>query len=1084
MDDGTSLYQDLTRGGHCKGDALLASLTRGIDRFIPSRVRWGDVDVLRRARLIVTFGWTLFAMAIVFAAISMSIGNRASAVTHAVGAVTGLIGVCVFLQTGSCFVAGNVLAAVFFGVLTAAMCVVEGRDILTLPWYSAVPVVAVVTAGRRSGFAWLAATLLLLGTFYGLSCSGYTCLAGQASGRLALAYLVSLTFLNILMFCLAVMYETARNRALGELKEAEARLLDRKAFSDTVIASLPGIFALEDAEGKFVCWNEELERLSGYSRRELSRMQHLELFRGRDRETVALAHREALAKGQASAEACLITRDERAIPCVFYGRRVFLNRRPYMIGTGFDMTCQKEIRDALQASEEKFRQFAVASSSGIGMCSLTGGIVFVNAALLGMLEEESEDALIGKSLFQYHRPEDVQRLMREILPTVLEDGQWVGELPVVTARGHVIAAEHRFFLIRDEQRKFRMIGSIITDISQRKQAEAAMEKRLVALTRPLGNTDSITFEELFNLDDIQRLQDDFARATGVSSIITRTDGTPITAPSNFTRLCREIIRKTEKGCARCLYSDARLGRCNSEGPTVQACLSAGLLSAGAAISVGGKHIANWIIGQARDERQTEEEMRRFAREIEADEELVVEAFLEIPTMSRQRHAQVAQTLFTLANQLSDMAYQNIQQARFITERKRIEAELAEARDVAEAAARAKSQFLANMSHEIRTPMTAILGFSEILSGSVTDPRQADAVATIRRNGEYLLQIINDILDLSKIEAGKMDIDHVPCLPAQILREVVSLMRVRAEEKNLSLDLQFDGQLPRAIRSDPIRLRQILINLIGNAVKFTETGGVRVVAKVVDTGTDHPALEVAVIDTGIGMSEEQIVRVYQPFTQVDSSSTRRYGGTGLGLAISKRLAERLGGNIAIRSAPGKGATFTLTVAADPLEGDAALDGPCQPPPAAAGSPLSLEPLGPAGRCRVLLAEDGADNQRLIALLLRKAGIDVDVVDNGRDACDRALAAREGGSPFALILMDMQMPILDGYDATSRLRAAGYTGPIIAVTAHAMCTDRQKCLAAGCDDYLTKPIDRKQLVSLVLYYARQAGAHAREPLPIHE
>ncbi len=951
MDDRELPDRNLTRDGHRRRDVIPAAIIKGIDWFIPYHVANGDRDLLRRTRLVVVFGWVLFVLAILFAGISLAMGNSASAWAHAAGAGAGLITVCLVLRKSSCFVAGNMLAAVFFCVLTAAACCVGGRGTLTLPWYAAVPVVALATAGQRSGFFWLATTLLSLGAFYGMGYRGEAFTGGPLDDRLALAFLLSLIFLDILMFSLAFLYEAAKSHAL----------------------------------------------------------------------------------------------------------------------------------DALRASEELFRQFAVASSSGIGMGTSTGKVVFGNAAMLRIVEEESEGNFVGKSFFQYYRPEDAERLTQEILPIVLEEGQWVGEIPILSARGNLIAAEHRLFLVRDEQGKFCMLGNIITDVRQRKQTEAAMEKRLVALTRPLADTDGITFEELFNLKDIQRLQDDFARATGVSSIITRTDGTPITAPSNFTRLCHDIIRRTEKGCALCMQSDSELGCFKPDGPTVQACLSAGLLSAGAAILVGGKHIANWIIGQARDERQTEEEMRQFARNIDADEDLAVEAFREVPKMSRERYEHVAQSLYTLASQLSDMAYQNVQQARFITERKRIEAELAHARDEAEAAAKVKSEFLANMSHEIRTPMTAILGFSEMLMDDKMEPRQMEAVTTIRRNGEYLLQIINDILDLSKIEAGRLEAEYVPCSPSQILSEVISLMRVRAQEKGLPLEIRFDGTMPQSIQSDPIRLRQILINLTANAVKFTETGSVCVEARMVGAGSADPKLQVDVIDSGIGMSAEQTARLFKPFTQVDSSSTRRYGGTGLGLVISKRLAESLGGDITVRSVLGEGTTFTLTVTTGPLEGQAVLGEP-DPLPSQSDRCDNREAVGIAAGCRVLLAEDGPDNQRLISLLLKKAAIDVEVSENGRDACDRALRAQDEGTPFDVILMDMQMPVMDGYDATRELRRAGYTGAIIAVTANAMSTDREKCLAAGCDSYLTKPVDRQGLISAVSEYRGLAGRRAEQAVQL--
>ncbi len=250
--------------------------------------------------------------------------------------------------------------------------------------------------------------------------------------------------------------------------------------------------------------------------------------------------------------------------------------------------------------------------------------------------------------------------------------------------------------------------------------------------------------------------------------------------------------------------------------------------------------------------------------------------------------------------------------------------LAEFNKAAQSANIAKSEFLANMSHEIRTPMTAILGFSEILMGSAMDREQLEAATTIKQNGEYLIGIIDDILDLSKIEAGKLEVEHIPCSPCQILSEVVSLMRVPADAKNLALEIEYDGPIPQTILSDPTRLRQIFINLLGNAVKFTEVGKIRLVARLLDDQPDDPKMQFDLIDSGIGMTEEQIAKLFKPFQQADTSTTRKFGGNGLGLAISKRLAEKLGGAITVRSTAGQGSTFTVTVAAGPLDGVKLLD----------------------------------------------------------------------------------------------------------------------------------------------------------------
>ena len=404
-----------------------------------------------------------------------------------------------------------------------------------------------------------------------------------------------------------------------------------------------------------------------------------------------------------------------------------------------------------------------------------------------------------------------------------------------------------------------------------------------------------------------------------------------------------------------------------------------------------------------------------------------------------------------------------------------------ARESADAANIAKSEFLANMSHEIRTPMTAILGFAEnLLDADQPEAEKLDCVHTIRRNGQYLLGLINDILDLSKIEAGKMVIERVTCQPCRIVAEVASLMRVRTRAKGLPFHIEYIGPIPETIRSDPTRLRQILINLIGNAVKFTEVGSVRLVTRWVNDD-EEPHLQFDVMDTGRGMTKEQTAKLFQPFMQADASTTRQFGGTGLGLTISKRFAELLGGDITVPATElGVGTTFRATVAIGSLDGVKMLDDPMAATVVAdtastiaGATPTNLQGL------RILLAEDGPDNQQLIGFVLRKAGAEVTVEENGKLALDAALAALDEGSPFDVILMDMQMPVMDGYQAAAQLRRKGYTGPIIALTAHAMSGDKQKCLDAGCDDYATKPINRTKLIGTILAHLPPAEHATNEP-----
>ncbi len=384
-------------------------------------------------------------------------------------------------------------------------------------------------------------------------------------------------------------------------------------------------------------------------------------------------------------------------------------------------------------------------------------------------------------------------------------------------------------------------------------------------------------------------------------------------------------------------------------------------------------------------------------------------------------------------------------------------ELEAARNDAQRANRSKSAFLANMSHEIRTPMTAILGYADLLLDEEMqlgeEPRRL--LEIVRRNGGHLLDVLNDVLDLSKIEAGRLEVELIPTSLVHIVSEIASLMRVRADEKGIALEVSFATPIPSEVLSDPTRIRQAVVNLLGNAIKFTERGSVKL---LVSYEPEREGAQIEVRDTGIGIAPEKRANLFRAFEQADSSITRRFGGTGLGLAITKRIATLLGGDCTVESESGEGSRFTFTLKAQPTPGSRFLQD-------FGAAELHSETRRPSGKderidARILLAEDGPDNQRLISMMLRKAGAEVSVVDNGLSALERVAA-----ESFDLILMDMAMPTMDGYTAARNLRARGVDIPIVALTAHALAGEREKCLDAGCNAYLTKPIDRAALLGSI-------------------
>lgn len=406
----------------------------------------------------------------------------------------------------------------------------------------------------------------------------------------------------------------------------------------------------------------------------------------------------------------------------------------------------------------------------------------------------------------------------------------------------------------------------------------------------------------------------------------------------------------------------------------------------------------------------------------------------------------------------------------ITEKRKSEAELIAAKQAAEAAMHAKSQFLANMSHEIRTPLTAIIGFTEALRDEWDyDPTQMHCLDVIRNNGKHLLEIINQILDLSKIDAGALTIESAPCNVVDLIEELRFMFAPTITEKSLSLSINYSWPLPRVVTTDTLRLKQVLINLLGNAIKFTTSGGIELAIAWEESAQQ---LRFKVTDSGIGMTPEQATGLFKPFCQANESITRQFGGTGLGLSISERLVRALGGAIEVSSEVGKGSVFSFSIHA-PTPSDTTI--------------LRLSPSEiPATRVveqsasralsgNVLFADDALDNRRLVEHFLKKVGLNVVLVENGKEACEAVKAQN-----FDLILMDVQMPVMDGLTATRSIRQDGVSIPIIAISAGAMTSDIAKAMDAGCNTHLSKPFSRDSLYETLGRYLNNTTKAFNPPL----
>ena len=697
-----------------------------------------------------------------------------------------------------------------------------------------------------------------------------------------------------------------------------------------------------------------------------------------------------------------------------------------LVGVARDVTQSQTAQAALRESEMRFRSVAQSAGDAIVSADPDGNIIFWNRAAERIFEYAEEEVL-GKSMAML-LPERCRAAFCPALDRARSAGDsrvagFALESEGLRANGSEFPAE--FSLATWEATQGTFFSMTIRDITERKTAEQAW----LAMNETLE----------------QRVAERSAAAEQRTRELMQSE----TALRNQTAILRSVLDNMGEGVIVADEQGAML-LCNPAAEELLFLKPSGSQNSG--------WTARYELLQPDGITPLPSDEWPMTRALRGESSEQIEVFVRPPD------AREGVWLSATARSLRDedgTIRGGVAVFHDTTYRKRVEIELKQAKEAAEAANLAKSEFLANMSHEIRTPMTAIIGYSDLLLEHDTSPTERhECLQIIHRNGRHLLDLLNDVLDISKIEAAQMSVERIPCDLPRLFTEIVSMMRPRAVAKHLAFSVTFQGPIPRILHTDSLRMKQILVNLIGNAVKFTRHGKISLQVSCA-IGPKSSRLKFEVHDTGVGMTAEQLARLFKPFTQADESTTRRFGGTGLGLTISRRLARLLGGDVVAESQYGIGSLFTAWIDAGSVPDGGIIDDLTEATlPCAVESEVAQRV---SLRGRVLVVDDGRDNQRLISFHLIEAGAEVVVVENGRQAVE--IAGREA---FDLILMDMQMPELDGYGATAELRRLGHTLPIVALTANAMSDDRDKCLASGCTDYLTKPIERGVLLTMLGRY----------------
>jgi two-component system sensor histidine kinase/response regulator len=912
----------------------------------------------------------------------------------------------------------------------------------------------------------------------------------------------------------------ALEKALSQQNRAEGLLLVEKSFSEAVMHGLPGVFYLFDDKGEFLRWNKNFEEVSGYSTEEISHMSPADFFEGDERKRVAERIQETFLKGQSSVEAQLVSKGGKKAPYYFTGMRVMIGDKAYLVGMGVDITERKRAEQALVEREAFLEDVFSSIQDGISVLDTDLNIVRVNQTMERW--HPHAGPLVGEKCYKAYRGRNAPC---EACPTIraLQTGK--AEHAVVTKKESCGQSEgwvelYSFPVFDTSTGRLKGVIEYIRDITDRKRAEEALEKseerfknssealaaglsdvfqalreissgnpeiriseaselELMAQLKATVNQTAQGLGEIVDLshefaiglaehfDVLSRVSkgDLTARVLGASKVellesltqVTNRMIASVAREMEDRKQAEEALRASEKGY-RLLFDSAPDGISilDRDGRIIDCNQSQITLCARPRSEIIGRHLTEIMSPTSVAMfKENFSRLRRF-EPCEGEVEILTGNGAVVEVWRKAVALQATSGEF-----LGILAYD-----RDITERKRVRKQLLRAKEAAEAASVAKGEFLANMSHEIRTPMNGIIGMTSLLLETALTAEQREYTDIVRASADSLLQIVNDILDFSKIEARRLALEILDFDLRTSVEEVCDLLAQRVYDKGLEFSCLVRPDVPSLLKGDPGRLRQILLNLAGNAIKFTDQGEVFVEVTVDSQTPAHATLRFSVADTGIGISREQRGCLFSPFSQADASTTRKYGGTGLGLVISKELAEMMGGQIGVESEQGKGSVFWFTAVLEK-----------QP---AKTQRIAIAPTGIRGK-RVLIVNDNSTQRKVLSALLRSWGCRYAAAGNSDAALSLLHGAAAKRTPFDLAILDYRMHGTDGRTLGEKIKAdpALKETKLVMLTAWGQRGDAAEVATIGFSAYLTKPIKGSQLYEcLVAVLGNTAGSIGNE------